>query len=139
MTDAFDAQAVVVHTDRRGDNLRISADGTRIVAVYDWDSLRPDRDVIALGHIAAHHSIDWSGPAEPYFANATECIAFARAVERVRPEPFTPLEWHAVRAAIVYGWCYTARCEHALAAVGADDHRFKMRARLKTDAHLLLS
>lgn len=138
VTDAFDAPATVVHTDWRGDNIRVTDDGTSMAAVYDWESLRLDREVIALGHIAAHHSIDWSGPAEPYFATAEECSAFARAVERSRSQPFTTVEWRALRAAIVSGWCYTARCEHALAAAGADDRRFRMRERLRTDAGLLL-
>jgi hypothetical protein len=136
--DALDAPVVAVHADWRGDNLRVDAHGRELVAVYDWDSLRADREAIALGEVAAMHSVDWSGPADPYFATAAECVEFAAAVERARPAPFTVGEWRALRASIVYGWCYTARCEHARAAVGDDKPQFGMRARLRAEGAALL-
>ena len=110
----------MAHADWRGDNLRVDASGADLVAVYDCDSLRADREAIALGEVAAMHSVDWSGPGDPYFATADECVEFVAAVERARRAAFTAAEWRALQASIVYGWCYTARCEHARAAVGDD-------------------
>ena len=85
------------------------------------------------------HSVDWSGPGEPYFATATECIEFVHAAEDARGTPFTAADWRAAKASILFGWCYTARCEHARAAVGHDDRRFGMRARLRADGATLLA
>ena len=84
------------------------------------------------------HSIDFNAPGGPSFATAAECVDFAALVEAACATPFSPAEWAVIRAAIVYGWCYTARCEHARAAVGADRAEFGMRARLRADGRALL-
>jgi hypothetical protein len=88
--------------------------------------------------VAAMHSVDWFDPVGPYFATATECIEFAREVERARAARFSPTSWDAVVASIVFGWCYTARCEHARASVGYDHDQFGMRRRLALDGRMLL-
>lgn len=139
ITDELRAPAVIVHTDWRGDNLRVDDAGTELVAVFDWESVRVEPEAVALGQVAAMHSIDWSGPADPYFASGGECVAFARCVERARAAPFAADEWAAVQAAIVYGWSYTARCEHARAIVGDDKRTFRMRERLAADGASLLA
>jgi Phosphotransferase enzyme family len=128
----------VVHTDWRSDNIRVDSEGTRIAAIFDWESVRLSTECNALGLVAAMHSVDWFDPAGPYFATGDECVGFAREVERARSAPFSPDAWAAVRAAIVYGWCYTARCEHARAAVGDDKEQFGMRRRLASDGRALL-
>ncbi|MCU1388926.1 MAG: hypothetical protein JWL72_2264 [Ilumatobacteraceae bacterium] len=137
--DAHDGALRVVHNDWRADNIRLTDDGTGIAAVFDWDSLAVDRELNALGTVAAMHSVDWSGPEDPYFATATECVEFVRAAEEARGAPFTAAELHAAKASILFGWCYTARCEHARAAVGHDDRRFGMRARVRADGASLLA
>jgi hypothetical protein len=129
---------VAVHADWRADNLRVSDSGDRIVAIYDWESIRVTPEAIAIGEIAAVHSIDWSDPAGPYFASGVECLAFAEVVEAARPKPFSPAEWSALRAALVFSWCYTARCEHARAMVGDDKPQFQMRDRLARDGKRVL-
>jgi Phosphotransferase enzyme family len=137
--DAHEGALMVVHNDWRADNIRLTDEGTGMAAVFDWDSLTIDREVTALGTVAAMHSVDWSGPQDPYFATAPECVEFIRTAEDVRGMPFTPDEWRTAKASILYGWCYTARCEHARAAVGHDDRRFGMRARLRADGATLLT
>ena len=128
----------IVHTDWRGDNIRVDIPGERLVAVFDWDSVRAEPEAVALGGVAAMHSVDWSGPGDPYFATGDECIDFARTVEQHRHAAYSVDEWRAIRAAIVLGWCYTARCEHARASVGDDRPQFRMRERLRTDGRRLL-
>jgi len=137
ITAGLDAPETVIHCDWRGDNIRVSTDGRELVAIYDWDSVRVHREAIALGEVAAMHSIDWSN-GDPYFATAAECVRFAQSVEDARPQRFTAGEWSAIRAAIVFGWCYTARCEHAWTFVGPDKPQFGMRARLRAEGALLL-
>ena len=135
---ASPAPDVLVHADWRADNIRVSDDGDRLVAIYDWDSVRLDGEAHAIGEVAAMHSIDWSS-GDPYFATGDECVEFVRCVERARTMPFTPVEWQVIRASIVFGWCYTARCEHAWTFVGPDKAQFRMRHRLRTDGPRLIS
>jgi hypothetical protein len=127
----------VVHTDWRGDNIRVSEEGDRLVAIFDWESLGLRQTAVAVGEVAAMHSVDWARPHGPYFATAEECVAFAQAIEGARSTAFTIDEWNAVRAAILFGWCYTARCEHARAMVGDDKPEFGMRRRLACDGPAL--
>jgi hypothetical protein len=129
---------VAVHADWRADNIRVSESGDRVVAIYDWESIRVTPEAVAIGEIAAMHSIDWSDPAGPYFASGAECLAFAEVIQAARPEPFSPAEWSALRAGLVFAWCYTARCEHARAMVGDDKPQFQMRDRLARDGKGLL-
>jgi hypothetical protein len=127
----------VVHKDWRGDNIRVNEHGDRLMAIFDWDSLRLEPVALATGEVAAMHSVDFAHTRGPYFATAHECLGFARAIERARQVDFTADEWSAVRAAILFGWCYTARCEHARASVGDDKAQFGMRRRLASDAGTL--
>jgi hypothetical protein len=133
-----DGPAAVVHMDWRSDNIRLDDAGERVVAIFDWESVRASSEATALGLVAAMHSVDWFDPVGPYFATATECIEFAREVERARAARFSPTSWDAVVASIVFGWCYTARCEHARASVGYDHDQFGMRRRLALEGRMLL-
>ncbi len=128
----------IVHSDWRGDNLRVARIGRRVTAVYDWDSVQVQREITAIGGVAAMHSVDWSGAKAPYYATAKECIDFGHLVVSALPRSLSGIEADALRAAILFGWCYTARCEHALASVGDDTPEFGMRERLRTDAAQLL-
>ena len=71
-------------------------------------------------------------------ADAADCVAFAVDAERARSRPFSEEERLVIGAAIAYGWCYTARCEHARAYVGDDKPEFQMRHRLRVDGRSLL-
>jgi len=137
--DRLDTDVVLAHMDWRAENLRVAKDGQRIVAVYDCEAIRREREAIAVGEVAASHTIDWTDPNGPYFASATECVEFARTVEAERAQPFTADEWAAIRGGIVYAWSYTARCEHARAMTGNDKPEFQMRSRLAADGRALLA
>jgi hypothetical protein len=136
--DRLDTEVLLAHMDWRGENLRVSADGDRIVGVYDCDAIRREREAVAVGEVAASHTIDWSDPLGPYFASGSECIEFARTIETARRRPFSNAEWSVIQAGIVYAWCYTSRCEHARAASGHDKPQFQMRARLGADGRRIL-
>ena len=135
--DGLVSEPVLAHMDWRAENLRVS--DHRIVAIYDFDAVRREREAIAVGEVAAHHAIDWSDPNGPYFASGAECLEFARTIETERQRPFSNDEWPVIRAGIVYAWCYTARCEHARAVTGNDKPDFKMRKRLANDGPPLLA
>ncbi|MCP3879960.1 MAG: phosphotransferase [Sulfitobacter sp.] len=137
--DTLATPEVLVHSDWRADNLRVDNSGTELVAVFDWDSLRHEQQATAAGRVAATHSITWAGPGGPHHASADDCVAYLNAIETHLDVRFTPEERAAALAAIVYGWCYTARCEHALAATGHNDPRHRMRHRLQTDGPTLLN
>ena len=98
-----------------------------------------ERMAVAAGEVAAMHSVDWDQTDGPYFATAQECVDFVRAVEAARESAFTADEWRAAHAAILFGWCYSARCEHARAAVGDDKPQFGMRRRLAADGGVLVA
>jgi Phosphotransferase enzyme family len=136
--DRLDADVVLTHMDWRGENLRVSEDGDRVVGIYDCDAIRREREAVAVGEAAATHTIDWSDPHGPYFASGSECIEFARTIEAVRGRPFSDAEWSVIRAGTVYAWSYTARCEHARAMAGDDKPQFRMRGRLAADGRSIL-
>jgi hypothetical protein len=134
--DRLDADVLLAHMDWRAENLRVSGD--RVVGVYDCDAIRREREAVAVGEVAASHTIDWSDPLGPYFASGSECIEFARTIETARGRPFSNEEWSVIRAGIVYAWCYTSRCEHARAVSGHDKPQFQMRARLAAEGRRIL-
>jgi hypothetical protein len=137
--DRLDAEAVLAHMDWRAENLRVGTQRPGIVAIYDFDAIRHEREAIAVGEVAAHHAIDWTDPDGPYFAPGTECIDFARIIEAERNRRFNGDEWAVIRAGIVYAWCYRARCEHARAVTGNDKPEFQMRSRLAADGRAILA
>jgi hypothetical protein len=104
-------QPVVTHVDWRAEHLRY--EGAELVAVYDWDSLRVDRESVAVGQVAHAYTVDWSSPT-PHVPTGEEARAFVRCYEAARGAPFDDRAWRAVRAAWVYCTAYAARCEHAL-------------------------
>ena len=130
-----DSAPTIVHTDWRprqpacGDQRQHGSP-----AIYDWDSLQLEIEPVALGIVAAMHTVDFTADGGPHFPTATEAVAFAADAGAARRQSFTNDEWNAVQASIVYGWCYTARCEHARAAIGDDRPSFGARSRLTTDS-----
>jgi Phosphotransferase enzyme family len=106
---------VVAHVDWRAEHLRF-ADG-QLVAVYDWDSVRVDREAAAVGQVAQVFTTDW-GAAAPHVPTLEESAAFLEDYQAARGAAFTRTEARVARAAWVYGTAYGARCEHALAPTG---------------------
>ena len=106
---------VVAHTDWSARNVRF--DESRLLAVYDWDSLALVRESTALGQAA----MTWSVTADPggtEFPNVSSVLAYMDDYESARDSRLNPGQRRAARAAAVFVLAYTARCEHSLSARG---------------------
>lgn len=115
--DSFDGEVVVGHTDWSVDQMRFK--GGEVSVVYDWDSLRPEKEIMVVGHSASHFSATWhSGVPNP--PSPEEAWLFVEDYEAARGKPFSEQERRAIAAAAIYGIAYTARCEHALDQEGKD-------------------
>ena len=115
--DGFDGGVVVGHTDWSVDQMRFEDD--QVAVVYDWDSLRPEKEIMVVGHGASHFSATWhSGVPNP--PSPEETWLFVEEYEAARGKPFSEQERRATAAAAIYGVAYTARCEHALDQAGKD-------------------
>jgi hypothetical protein len=93
----------------------------KVSVIYDWDSLRLDKEQNLVGHTATHF------PYTEYFdvprrASPEEARLFVEEYEIARGTPFSEQERIAVSAAAAYGLAYTARCEHAIDPEGKDLH-----------------
>lgn len=127
-------RVVVGHTDWSVKHVRFLRG--RPSAVYDWDSLRREREPVLAGYAARTHDavLDARRPWRP----STEAtLAFLEDLDRFRERPFTRAERRAALAAAVYVTSYTARCEHALEAAGGTDLVTETRASLAGFAALL--
>jgi hypothetical protein len=111
VVDGFHGRTVVGHTDWSADQLRF--EGGEVSVVYDWDSLRPDREVVVAGIAASNFTATWRlgvpNPPDPQ-----ETWLFVEDYEAVRGEQFSAPERAAIAAAAIYAIAYVARCEHAL-------------------------
>lgn len=109
--DALQAPAVIGHADWSVDQMRF--EGGAVKAVYDWDSLRCDKEAVFVGIAASNFAATWRGEA-PNPPTPDEARLFVADFEAARGEPFPESEKYAVHAAAVYAVAYMARCEHAL-------------------------
>lgn len=117
VVDGFEGRTVVGHTDWTVDQMR--AEGGEIFAVYDWDSLRPEKEVVVVGIAASNFTSTWSREV-PNPPDPGETQAFVEDYEEKRGEPFSEKEREAIFAAAIYAIAYVARCEHAVDAGGRD-------------------
>ncbi|HET6794613.1 MAG TPA: phosphotransferase [Acidimicrobiales bacterium] len=138
LRDGREEAKVVAHTDWSARNVRLRVEG--VAAAYDWDSLALVTEPTAVGQAAA----TWSGRGEgdePMAPSAEEVAAYVAAYEAGRGRSFTVEERRAAGAAALWALAYTARCEHALAALvpdGAGPQRAIGRLRLEGDRLLTL-
>lgn len=111
VVDGFDGRTVVGHTDWSVDHLRV-ADG-EVRVVYDWDSLRLEKEVVVVGIAASNFTSTWSlgfpNPPTP-----EETWLFVEDYEAARDGPLSGAERNALAAAAIYAVAYIARCEHAV-------------------------
>ena len=124
--DNSPGRMVVGHADWSVKHFRF--EGGKVSVIYDWDSLRLDRETNLVGHAATHF------PYTEYFdvprrASPEEARCFVEGYESARGAPFSEEERAAVSAAATYGLAYTARCEHAIDP-GGEDHRWSFREAL---------
>lgn len=117
VVDGFRGEIVVGHADWSADQMRF-VDG-KVSAVYDWDSLRLDKEVVFVGIAASNFTARWRlGVPNP--PSPEETGLFVNEYESARGAPFTGDELGAVAAAAIYAIAYVARWEHALDQEGRD-------------------
>jgi Phosphotransferase enzyme family len=102
---------VIGHGDWRAENLRFT--GTQISAVYDWDSLVTIREPRLVGSACGHFTSDYRRDDIRQRPTLDEALAFVTDYEHPRGAPFSPDERRTVRAALVEGAAYGARCAHS--------------------------
>ena len=117
VVDGFGGELVIGHADWSADQIRLR-DG-EVSAVYDWDSLRLDKEAVFVGIAASNFTATWRfGVPNP--PSPEETWAFVSEYEEARGAPFAGEEREAVAAAAIYAIAYVARCEHAIDQEGRD-------------------
>jgi hypothetical protein len=106
---------VVAHTDWSARNVRL--DDTRLLAVYDWDSLALVSEATAVGQAAATWCVT-SEPGGSTFPTLQEMVAYVEAYDDASGSSLSPAQWRAAGGAATWVLAYAARCEHSLSVVG---------------------
>jgi len=103
---------VVGHSDYEAQNMRFA--GTKLVAIYDWDSLVAEREDVIVGQAAAvymAHALP--DPALPRVPTSEQRWAFVQAYEQARGRAFNVYEHRSIVAASTWVTAYNARVNHA--------------------------
>lgn len=100
------------HMDWSVKNMRFH--NGRLSAVYDWDSLRLENELVILGNTLKGFLTTWYVNVESIVPTPEEVNLFIQDYEFAREQTFTPSEQQKIRAAFLYSMAYTARCEHAI-------------------------
>jgi hypothetical protein len=115
--DRPEAPPVVGHDDWRVEHVRF--DRTRIVAVYDWASLKSMPETTLVGNASRAYSLDFT-MADIRYPDRGDALAFIADYESARRLAFTRAERRHIDAAWLYSLAYGARCEHSLHATTVD-------------------
>jgi hypothetical protein len=107
----------VGHMDWSVKNMRF--DNSKLSAIYDWDSLRLENELVILGNALKGFLTTWYVNVESIVPTPEEVNLFIQDYESVRKQAFTRTEQQIIRAAFLYSMAYTARCEHAIDPIGA--------------------
>jgi aminoglycoside phosphotransferase (APT) family kinase protein len=103
---------VLVHNDFSANQMRFVDNHLQIV--YDWDSLTLKSELIRVGNTAANFTYT----EQPGIANSgttqEDTQAFIADYEAARQKPFTVSEQKIIKAGMLSGKLYGARCWHAL-------------------------
>jgi hypothetical protein len=111
---------VVGHGDWRVEHVRFERG--EITAVYDWDSVRIDREPALVGAAAYAFTANWSRDDLVYLPTLEEALAFVSDYEEARGAPFSAAEHRSARASLVYMMGYSARCGHSDAMTDMGRH-----------------
>jgi hypothetical protein len=111
--DRPEAPPVVGHDDWRVEHVRFA--GTRIVAIYDWASLKALPETTLVGNASRAYTLDFT-TADVRYPDRGDALAFVADYESARGRAFTAAERRHVDAAWLYSLAYGARCEHSLHA-----------------------
>ena len=116
--DSFHGRVVVGHADWSVKHFRFSGGEVRIV--YDWDSLRLDKEVSIVGTAAATVPATWYLEVASRAPSPDELWSFLEEYEAARGYPLSSEERRATAAVALYVMAYVARCEHAIDPEGED-------------------
>ena len=116
--DGFYGREVVGHADWSVKHFRFA--GGKVRVVYDWDSLRLDKEAIIVGTAAATFPATWSLEVASRAPSPDELWSFLEEYGAARGHPLSSEERGATAAAALYVMAYTARCEHAIDPEGED-------------------
>jgi hypothetical protein len=119
---------VIGHTDWSTQNCRFVGNTLRVV--YDWDSLRWDKETTIVAQAATVFPMNWLLPERPVAPISEEARSFIASYEAERGAPFTDAEWEGMAAAATYSLAYGARLEHSLNPEVTDFPAGSARARL---------
>lgn len=86
--------------------------GSKLTAIYDWDSIGLATEAFTVGSGAATFSTDWSQP-NGSIPRVDEMRAFVSAYEKERGASFDDKERNDVDAANLLLVAYGARCQHS--------------------------
>ena len=106
------APPVVGHDDWRVEHVRF--DGDRIVAVYDWASLKAVPETSLVGSASHAYGADWTTP-NTRVPDRDDALAFVADYELARGRPFTQAERRRIDAY----WLYTVSVRRPLRALTA--------------------
>ncbi len=133
------SRVVVGHDDWAVKDVRF-AEGT-IKVIYDWDSVRRDRESLIVGHAAGLFMMTYRVPQPARIApRPDEVRAFIDEYEAARGFTFTTAERATMAAVATYMIAWTARLEHSAAPDETDYPAGKYREALALygDAYLRL-
>jgi hypothetical protein len=116
----------VGHFDWRVEN--VGLDETRLVAIYDWDSVAVAPEPVIVGNNAAQFLTDWKEDRDGPLPTVAEMRRFVDHYEDARGRPFSDPERELLDAANLAICCYGARCQHSDTTlhpeIGRDDNRW---------------
>jgi hypothetical protein len=108
------SRIVVGHDDWAVKDARFA--NQALCVIYDWDSLRRDRETLIVGHAAGQFMMTYRVPHPVRVApRPDEVRAFIDEYEAVRGFAFTPAERVTMAAVATYIIATTARLEHSTA------------------------
>lgn len=110
-------EKVIGYLDWRVGNLGFV--GSKMTAIYDWDSVGLATEAFIVGSAAATFSSDWS-KANGSVPNLEEMRAFVSEYQDVRGRAFDGYELDVVDAANLVLIAYGARCQHSDAVLARD-------------------
>jgi len=103
-------ELVIGHLDWRVGNLGF--EGSKLTAIYDWDSIGLATEAFIVGSAAATFSSDWSKP-RGSLPNLYEMRTFVADYQNAREMSFDRDELEVVDAANLILIAYVARCQHS--------------------------
>ena len=130
------SRPVIGHDDWRVEHVRFEDD--RIVAVYDWASLKAMPETSIVGSASHAYGVDLTTP-NPRVPDRDDALAFVADYEVARGTPFTQAERVRIDAYWLYAVAYGARCEHSLLASAVDPVPHGFRDRLSAHGDSVLT